>query len=285
MGGSPPSSDDTGARQSGAAGSPGNPAGRSVPPYVPAPPPGVAVQLPGRAQPPAPSPGSPGQPGHGQVSSPNSRGPDSTLPPAPGRLTRSDELLNTGGRTVFEFDGRHAADDARPGPGHQTFAPGSFELTADHAMGRGESNLQSGTSTWLLLGVAVVVIGATWTIAALRPDPPPVVEPAPAKAAVSSVPDANPAVVAPTGAAADGKADAADGDAKASEGAAAQEPPKAEPKSEPPKPEPKVEPKAEPKPKAKPKPKPKRKKKVVIKPKKPPRDPSSDFDGLPKPPS
>jgi hypothetical protein len=191
--------------------------------------------------------------------------------------------MNTGGKTMFEFDGRHAQDPHRP-PEQRTFAPGTLEIHPDEQIGRGESNLRSGSSTWILVAVAAVVIAATWGIAALRPDPVPPGDPTDTAKVGTPAPPSSPTPVP------EAKVAATD-EGKAEAGAAVQGEDSTAAKSA----AEKTASSSQPAPVTKPKPKPKTKrktttkqtdkKKVILKPKKPPREPENDFDGLPKPPA
>ena len=208
-------------------------------------------------------------------------------------------MLTGGPRTVFEFSGE-AAEQGLPGS-RQTF---SGEASLD--MGRVDArphNLGSSGPTWLLVGVAVLVVGGALVFMLGRQSSVDVESDAAltGEAATGSEGEESPEKA--PGVAADVKADEPKADeAKADESktegpkadetktdeAKTDEPKADEPKTDEPKAdEPKTdEPKKDepktPAPKPKKKKKPAKKKAKVIKPKKPPRD--DGYGDLPKPP-
>ncbi|MCX4244581.1 hypothetical protein [Paraliomyxa miuraensis] len=80
--------------------------------------------------------------------------PPSAPPPAAGR-GRNDELMAGGSRTVFEFTGSEADRDHRGSRG--TFMGTTLDLS--NAREERETNLRSGPSTWIFLGVALLLGG------------------------------------------------------------------------------------------------------------------------------
>jgi hypothetical protein len=225
------------------------------------------------------------------------------MPPAPAGADRADELMTGSPRTVFEFSGEHA--EQGPAGSRHTF---SGEASLD--MGRVDPrphNLGSSGPTWLLVGVAVLVVGGALAFMLGRQAPAeiegdaadtgePVVSPAgattkgpatePGKAADAKAekPKADETKADETKAddtkADDTKTDDAKTDDAKTDDAKTDVPKADEPKTD----EPKT-PAAKPKPKKKKKKKPRppaKKKAKVIKPKKPPRD--DGYGDLPKPP-